>query len=363
MTAFVRQESFYSFLKGYLRMQSRVAVLLLFMTCLAGCATISRPETLGERASGFGYIPLDPLPIDQAKGADSCVNAETMAAATGTSNTTLGNDDVLAKLPDQTIRFAVASFDQTKGSLTFGPATLTAKGNQYRAVLDYIQADAVPVQFWIKRLTQADDAASARPIIQATVTADGRAVYGYDVVTSIAQSVDGDLRATHPGEGADTLTKLKAEALREEAMLRTEAGYQQVTIPVYVGVGLRLSADIVALKSGISISGLSAIGVEAEANRLNGTLTVQSLGVSGKAIATALPLPNKLDQTTIESAILAIGTMRATLYASSGQDAGVNRQPRIVGLYSPVGSDPLLINAIYSELSKQRPRWYTPCIR
>jgi hypothetical protein len=35
----------------------------------------------------------------------------------------------------------------------------------------------------------------------------------------------------------------------------------------------------------------------------------------------------------------------------------------VVGLYSPVGSDPRLINAIYSELSRERPPWQHPCKR
>lgn len=342
-------------------MRYRVALPVLLSACIAGCTTITPSRTPGERVSGFGYVPLDPLPIDQAKGADSCAIRETTVVTSANAEDAVARvDGLLAKLPDQTIRFAVASFDQTKGSLTFGPATLTAKGSQYRAVLDYIQADAVPVQFWIKRLSSVELVDASKPIIQATVGPDGRAAAGYDVVTSVAQSSDFEPEL-HPGYGPDKLAAMRAEVLRIEAAERTAAGYQEVTIPVYVGVGLRLSADILALKSGVSLSGLSAIGVEAEANRLNGTLTVQSLGVSGKAIATALPLPNKLDQTTIESAILAVGTMRATLYATSEKDGGVYLQPRIVGLYSPVEADPLLINAIYSELSRQRPRWRAPC--
>ena len=90
----------------------------------------------------------------------------------------------------------------------------------------------------------------------------------------------------------------------------------------------------------------------------------QSLGVNGKSIAMALPLPNKLDQTTIETAILAVGSSRAILYATNGEaDAGnqARPSPRVVGLYSPIGTDPLLINAIYAELSKTRPVWRRPC--
>jgi hypothetical protein len=47
-----------------------VAVFLLF---LAGCTTGGTlPPTLGEQASGYGYIPLDGLAVDQTLEADSC---------------------------------------------------------------------------------------------------------------------------------------------------------------------------------------------------------------------------------------------------------------------------------------------------
>ncbi|MEP1488891.1 MAG: hypothetical protein ABJK28_10730 [Algibacter sp.] len=41
-----------------------------------------------------------------------------------------------------------------------------------------------------------------------------------------------------------------------------------VSIPVYVGVGLRLTANVKTLKAGASLSGLSAIAAEVEAGKL-----------------------------------------------------------------------------------------------
>ncbi|WP_156022536.1 hypothetical protein [Sphingobium indicum] len=330
----------------------RTAILLVMplLSTLTGCASIGRIETPGEKASAYGYVPLDPLPVDQASGADSCTETS------GGGNVT-ANADVLSRLPDQTIRFAVATFDQTKGSLTFGPATLTSKGGQYKAVLDYIQADAVPEIFYIRKRVTVPGQTLSVPVALSDPLPMGGKIIGYDAVISNSTGMQAALQSVAPAEVA----LARSRFLEAEAEKFAEGHYQQVTVPVYVGIGLRLSADILSLQGGLTLAGLSAIGAEAEAKRVTGTLTVQSLGVSGKSIATALPLPNKLDQTTIENAILAIGNMRATLYATGQGTNDLYKQPRIVGLYSPVGSDPLLINALYSELSRIRPRWLVPC--
>lgn len=55
---------------------------------------------------------------------------------------------LLASLPDISVRFAVASFDASSG-LTFGPTQITSKGTLYRAILDYLNVDAIPVTFRI----------------------------------------------------------------------------------------------------------------------------------------------------------------------------------------------------------------------
>jgi hypothetical protein len=124
---------------------------------------------------------------------------------------------------------------------------------------------------------------------------------------------------------------------------------------------MRLSADITALEGGVPLISLGAIALEAQAKRLTGTLTVQSIGVTGESIATSLPLPSKLDQTTIENGVLSIGSTRAVLYRDGASSSSIVRTARVVGMYSPIGSDPALVNAIYSELSRERPRWARPC--
>lgn len=296
-----------------------LAGLCLFVS---GCTTVGRnpslPDTLASRASNYGYVPLDGLAIDQDFEADSC---KEFTAPKGPKSFA----PLSQSLPDITVRFAVASYEQS-GGLSFGPAKFTAKGKSYRAVLDYVNVDAIPVTFLISAIQfgytkkLSDARGEGLPISGYTVT-----VVDPNKPTPGSATVNGDI----------------------------------VTIPVYIGVGLRLSADVTALESGIPLVSLSAIGFEAQSNSLTGTLTVQAIGLPGETVASSLPLPSKLDQTTIENGVLAIGANRLNIYRYKDTDMGAI--PRVVGLYSPIGTEPALINAIYSELSKKRPKWSRPC--
>ncbi|WP_367256490.1 hypothetical protein [Pseudomonas sp. stari2] len=289
---------------------------------VSGCTTVGRnpslPDTLASRASNYGYVPLDGLAIDQDFEADSC--AEFTAPKGPKSFAPLSQS-----LPDITVRFAVASYEQS-GGLSFGPAKFTAKGKSYRAVLDYVNVDAIPVTFLISAIT-----------------------YGYTKKLSDARG------AGMPISGYNVTVVDPNKPTPASATVNGDV----VTIPVYIGVGLRLSADVTALESGIPLVSLSAIGFEAQSNSLTGTLTVQAIGLPGETVASSLPLPSKLDQTTIENGVLAIGANRLNIYRYKDTDMGAI--PRVVGLYSPIGTEPALINAIYSELSKKRPKWSRPC--
>lgn len=308
--------------------------LVCCLVTLGGCTTIggqplALPKTPGEAATSYGYVPLDPLSISTSKLADSCMEPTTERVP------------LLEALPDLAIRFAVAKFDGS-GGLTFGPSKTTVAKGSYRAVLDYVNVDAVPVDFLVRKYVM--------------WTSDGKHASAGGAWVPVSAPLD-DARIVTTFDARLIDSRNEKSALTDEEA----RSFERVTIPVYVGVGLRLSADVTALKGGITLSGLGIIGAQAEADNLTGTLTVQTLGVNGKSIAVGLPLPNKLDQTTIESGILAIGSSRAMLYTAGAPGEQVTATPRVVGLYSPIGSDPRLINAVYSELSRERPQWPWPC--
>jgi len=317
----------------------KIEKILPAVLLLSGCNSVGingkLPSTLGESASGYGYIPLDGLAIEQTLEADSCKawrqltdTKSLLTTAVDIKGNKAGEDPfkpLLETLPDISVRFAVASFDSS-GGLSFGPAKITAKNSNYRAILDYVNVDAIPVSLW---------------------------------VTAFKNKLPvriGDMKGKADYYEASLITLTNFKPKYEES--------QQVTMPVYVGIGMRLSADITAIEGGVPLTSLGAIGLEAQSKKLTGTLTVQTIGITGESVATSLPLPSSLDQTTIENGILSIGSNRAVVYrpqVANGNGGGIYTTPRVVGLYSPIGSEPALVNAIYSELSRERPKWARPC--
>lgn len=285
------------------------------------------PSTLGEQSSDYGYVPVDGLAVQLGQEAGTCKD----------KGRPLKEDDYLGlsqALPDISVRFAVASLD-AGGGLSFGPNKLTVKGGRYRAVVDYVNVDVVPVNFAVSAIVSEGTRIS---LSEARMKA--KQIVGY-AVRRLPDLKVGE-RQSNPLGSPDTTN-------REE---------DPVTIPVYVGVGLRLTADVIALKGNVALVGLGVIGAEAQSSNLTGTLTIQTIGLAGPTVAASLPLPSKLDQSTIESSIMALGANRKEIYSSNNSLA---LAPRVVGIYSPIGTSSALINALYSELSRERPVWNRKC--
>jgi hypothetical protein len=129
-----------------------------------------------------------------------------------------------------------------------------------------------------------------------------------------------------------------------------------VSVPVYIGVGLRLTATVRVIKGSANLSSLGALAAGVEAGTLNGSLVVQTLGINGKSVSTALPLPSELNQTTIQSAILALGSIKAILY-----DDKTLITPRVVGIYNPVGGGQQFVNGIISTMATNPVKWSPAC--
>jgi len=284
-----------------------ISLLLLSLT---GCGSfLSLPDTQSERLSGYSYIPLDPLPIDKRYGRDCKFNSSLQLLNGSTYR------PVLKSLPDNAIRMAVRQIDGS-GNLSIGPASISEKNKHYQVVLDYINADTANIYFDIEINKENKD-------------------------------------------GKETLSIVRVERIpgkNDEGYDPNKSG--NVTIPVYVGVGLRLTAEINAIEGGVNLSSLGAIAAGVKAGKATGTLTVQTLGVTGKQVSMALPLPSELNESTIQNAILSLGNIKAMMY----DDKSTVIYPRVTGLYLPIRNPTEeLINMIVSELAKQKVPWYSPC--
>jgi hypothetical protein len=284
---------------------------------LAGCGTPAvLPSTPAERESGYTYIPIDPFSVQTARGEDCAVVAGKL-----TPYRTL-----FESLPDNAVRMLIERFN-TSGTVTYGPAKFGARGESYRVTIDYINADTINMPVWISK--------------------------------SLEKKVGRDRDFVAPFAAASDLYKADSEEYlvsREKPRPEELRNYAEFNIPVYIGIGLRITANVDVVGANANISGIGVIGAEADAEKVRGSLIVQTLGVNGKSIAAALPIQSELNRTTAQSAIVSVGSIKSLLYADETVVS-----PRVVGIYLPFPGGKPLVNAIISELSKKRVQWERPC--
>lgn len=195
------------------------------------------------------------------------------------------NARLLKALPDDTMRLAIGQFDGS-ANVSYGPAKLGVAGNTYVVVIDYIKSDT---RSFGVRITDMPN--HSRQITLAS--------------------------------GADATS----------------------VVPVYIGVGLRLTATLYVASGSVELTNLFAIGAAAQAKQITGTLTIQTLGVSGENISTIIPIPSEISASSIQNAIQSLGSIKAKLY-----DYKTSITPQVVGVYNTVGGGSETINGFISSL-------------
>lgn len=303
-------------------MNNKTLISIFAVASLSGCTSTFTTQNPAEESSGYTYIPVDPFSVKTNPGSSCETNGD--EEAVDVSKIKFGA--LLESLPDNAVRMSVEQFSAT-GNVTYGTAGLGAKGESYRVTVDYINADTTNVQLWIAKQAQDYNTKEVK-FVPLLMPNNGEYTYGTEIYT-----------VTRKTPGLDEI-----------------ANYVEYNLPVYVGIGLRITANIDVVGTTANISGLGTIGVEAETDNLKGSLTVQTLGVNGQAIAAALPIQSELNRTTAQNAIVAVGSIKALLYEN---DTVVS--PRVVGIYLPFPGGKALVNAIISEISKERVIWNRPC--
>jgi hypothetical protein len=94
-----------------------------------------------------------------------------------------------------------------------------------------------------------------------------------------------------------------------------------------VGVGLRISADLVTLKSGIDLGSLFALGVAAKQGEIRGSLSVDVIGVDSKDITNLIPMNAVIDESSITQALQALASIKAKLH-----DPDVVLTPHVIAI-------------------------------
>lgn len=279
-------------------MKTHVMLAALGAVALAGCnGRLDAPGTLGDANSGFRYVAIDPLPVAH-QGFAACPARPPNATA-----------DLLDALPDSASRVAVRNVSgQVSGGIPIFKAGVS--GSTYEVVQDYISYDETHIRFEVPEETGTEAVATAGAAPQVRLLGD------------------------------------------EERPISGKV----ISVPVYVGVGLRLTATVKVRKGNVNLADLGALSAAAEAEKVQGALVVQTLGLNGPKIAATIPMPGELNPTTIQNAAVALGAIKALLYAEDTQ-----RQPRVVGIHYPFEQrDGAMINAIVRELATTPVAW-APC--
>lgn len=327
----------------------RTIILICSVTTLiSGCALFSpKPPEEWELAGGASYIPIEPFPVRTVWDA-SCMLTEPEKALNRVEAVHV--TPLQSAMPDQTVRMAVA---EIKGSIStgFGPATMGAEGESYQVVVDYAVSDVVAASFWVRRQVSGQ--------IQSTGLFGTKYYwpqYKEGQTLEIGQITPATVLSSYTIYPKPT----KRQAVQAESIPvipeNERSSFELITLPLYVGYGLRITATINVLKGEVAIGGLSQLAAEASAGTVTGSMVVQTLGMTGELVSTNLPLPNELDRSTAQNAILAIGSIKALLH-----DPDMKIYPRIIGLYNPYGGGTQFVNGVLSALADSTIYWARPC--
>lgn len=200
------------------------------------------------------------------------------------------NQMMLEKFPDETVRLAIGQF-QANGSISFGPAKIGTAGNSYVVVLDYIKFDTKSL--------------------------------GVEI------------------------TQSREESGRESRNASRNDQNPSLLVPVYIGIGLRLTANVTVREGTVDLGNLLALGVSAQTKQIFGTLVIQTLGISGEGVSGIIPLPSEINQTSVQNAIQSLGAIRANIYSDKTKIS-----PRVVGIYNNLGGGQETINSFINSLLK-----------
>jgi hypothetical protein len=311
---------------------------------VSGCGVfhprhLSTSGSSAEQFAGFTYVPVDPIAVTQIDSNLRYVEA----------NEPL---NIRHLLPDNAVRTAVEDISGSGGA-SFLVGNAASKGSRLRLTVDYIMADTMPVRMIIiertvlQRVESRSGEVSEKAINIKLVGAERIAKnLSDDGVREIANTMYRGLEE----RAADQTASIRNSHTSVQTVVRYNL-YER-TIPVYVGVGLRVTADVTTLTGNVTISGLGGIGVDADAGKLSGSLVVQTIGINGPSVSAALPIQSELNRTTAMNAVVAVGSVKALLY-----DEETRVAPRVLGFYLPFVADRSMINSIVNALVSEPLEW------
>jgi hypothetical protein len=329
---------------------NRFFVALLISSFVAGCSNLL-PRSEGEKSSGYAYVPLDPLPVETVPGQD-CQATYSSSAGKLVIGDNRQYQKTLLSLPDNAVRIAIRQIDAST-NLSFGASSIGTQGNRYQVVLDYINVDTSNIAFALD--VDTFDVTSKASVLRLSETTKDARVNSIRRLSKKEAEIANQEPSQKRSEPHPSFNSSAAQGYRYSNSLTGV-----YIIPVYVGVGLRLTADIQVISGTVNLSSLASIAASIESKSASGSLVVQTLGITGPQVSTSLPLPSELNQTTVQNAILSLGSIKAIVSSDSGNDLQLT--PRVTGIYLPIDNGTQeLVNRIVSELARSPIPWERSC--
>lgn len=303
------------------------------------------PQTVAARASGHTYVPIDPLGVSKEKFLPCS-----------------GVGGVLNAFPDNAVRIAIMDVSgkaSVGGTLPGSSSSVGVAGSSYRVVIDYIMVDTVNEDMSVGKYAMIGNERVWSPLFE-----ESEHALLYEVKRdSLMDDIVGGLGVAFKEVNCDTENSrgpTDTAACKHYQQLGKEMPLaEDVNFPVYVGVGIRITSNLTVLSGTVNLAGLGSIGAAADAKKLSGDLVIQTLGITGAKVTSALPLPSELNATTIQNAITAMATIKSALF-SSGSDVVVT--PRVVGFYNPLAvNTPQFVNAVVTQLGREKVTWQPIC--
>lgn len=278
-------------------------------------------EALGSNA--FFYQPINPLTVWITSDGNPPHNG---IPPTGYRQA------LLNEFSNETTRVALAK-KNAKGVLSFGVGGANAEGEEYSMVVDYIKYMTISIPVRVIAATTPETGNGATP---------ARTRYIAMKATS-DPAVDKAFITGKPGHSANSKQQGIPRWEENESFKEIFAG----SMPLYVGVGVRVRADFDQIKGDFKVSGLPGLSIEAAAGNIKGNLSVQGMGIGGKEITALMRIPSDLSIASIQGAIESATSIKLKMY-----DENTTIQPMIIGFESPViESDVVaeLTSFIYSQ--------------
>lgn len=339
-----------------MKVKLSVLTIVFILTGCTSLETLNFQRTYAEQQAGYSYIPVEPTPVQISCGVN---------LGAGNNCKQVSKVSLLDSLPDNSVRIAtrLVSGSAKVGVPVFG-GDIGIKGNTYEVIIDFVNTQTINKQFlgkWLVSLPEnIDNISRCYPYEKSVLETNSTERYESWTLRANLIKPNDYLNAQNYQNQIKAFDKVENEraeyskvSLRCKDKPSINVSYDDIkispevfNIPVYIGIGLRLKANVTVLDGEVNLSSLPSLTAAVSAGKATGTMSVQTIGISGKAARSNLLLLDKIDSTTIQNAIQVLASIKSSI-----ESEDTTLTPRIVGFHNTIGAGAQGVNLIHSLLA------------